>query len=111
MGEARPGAVAPTERGPDWRRRTLGRSAGSGPRLRRGPVSVHEASRAPVGSYVTFRVFSERHPYGWDASGIVHRNELDRKGELILQEYGRKTYTIPWRYFVNELVFTFLTQR
>jgi hypothetical protein len=52
------------------------------------------------------RVYSERRPYGWDAAGTVMFNTLDRKGTLVLREFHRKTYTIPWRYFVNGLVFT-----
>lgn len=52
-----------------------------------------------------FRVYSERHKYGWDAFGVVLYNSLDHGGAMVLTEFGRKTYTIPFRYFANRLVF------
>lgn len=56
---------------------------------------------------MTFRVFSECHPYGWEARGLVFSNALTDKGTMVLHEYNRKTYTIPWRYFVNGLVYAY----
>jgi len=71
---------------------------------------VLEASRWAVGEYANFRVFSERHPYGWDASGTIRVNALDLREGMVLYEWGRKTYTVPWRYFANGLVFTYDTK-
>jgi hypothetical protein len=59
-------------------------------------------------------VFSTHHPFAWDVEGLILENTLDERGRgkiTVGTIGGKPRYSIPHRYFGDDLVYTFNEQQ